>query len=244
MDGQYLKRNNIPKRLKDCHIVNSYINIYFVSNYNSSFVTNELIEKLSAKFKGDEFKRIPMDTVINASDNPKYFYQNSQIKLKVEDNIVSFNCNIKYPGWETYYPYIQEVLYALQIIDNGIKFPNAEVEYMSAFLDVEIFQKLEGTVKLDNIPNFDNIKLEFSCEFQGDNLSAGRASVNTRIQNNVPIGKGRKASLFTIQVQHKNNNRIVETLLQDIQILHKAEKDLFFNLISNKYIEELGPTYE
>jgi hypothetical protein len=88
------------------------------------------------------------------------------------------------------------------------------------------------------------MKLEFECEFQGLDLSAERAKVHAVIQNNVPIGNNKKASIFRIKVNHTNKDRTVAILLKDIPAMHKGEKDLFFNLISEDYINELGPIYE
>ena len=244
MMGQYLKRERIPKALKECHVVNSYINMYFESKYNALYITNLLIDGLNADHKDDIFKCVQIDFDEKSTENTTSFYHNSQIKIKVEDTVISLNCNGKYPGWDIVYKYIKEVLYKVQSIDGNIKFPIAEVDYMSAFLDVQIFQKLENEVNLINIPNFDNMKLEFECEFQGLDLSAERAKVHTIIQNNVPVNKDHKASIFNIKVTHRNKERTTEVLLQDIPILHKAEKDLFFNLISEDYINEWKPIYE
>lgn len=247
MDGlQQLRKRKIPTKLNDCKIVNSYVNLTLGTNYNSDYVIDQLIVGLNSIFRGNEFQKIVVDSL---SESPlqslnKYIYINKSFKIKLENSTISINCNQSYPGWTAIRDLIAHMIEILSHLDNNIRFPVLEIEYLSAFPEIEIFSIIEGTIHLNYIPNFDNTTFEFQCQIHNEQLSRGCAIGAVKLQNNARTHIRKKVSFVTIGVRHDNPDRVADDVIKDIEIIHYGEKELFFNLISDEYIQSQGPEYE
>lgn len=240
MEKQYFTRERIPKKLGTCHILNSYITIGFSSPFDCQYWFNQLIEKTKDQY---HLNIIEHPFLPNNINEEQYLCVSEKCKIKAKKGEISFNCNNSYPGWGELLNFIIDILGNLHnICESKNIYHYITLNYISTFPKIDIFDKLDGKVELFRIPPFADTILDFKCAIQYGDQKADSAKAQTKIRNNMLID-GKSMSAIDISIFKKITNNSIPHLIEMLNFLHANEKLIFFNLISQEFIEEQDPEY-
>lgn len=174
------------------------------------------------------------------SGTKSIFLQNEVFRVQVRTDCISFNNIKEYQRWPSYGDFIKKVMRrVLELPD--IEVGRQMIRYISMYPDVSIFDNLNGEkMKLNAFPQIDGTEIRFKMGIADNQDHLGIATI--RITDNLPSNKPEvKVSVVDIQIDATADNDKYEGALE---FLHTQERNLYFSLLSNKFIESLGAHYE
>lgn len=170
-------------------------------------------------------------------------FHNDKIKIQLQPNSLIFNCIGDYLGWEYY---ITEIENALTIF-NGIievgSYTQIGIRYISEYPNLDLNHCVKFNYSF-GLPDVKSDKYSFRSEFKLDEYKV-ILNLNNRlfiISDNSK--KPTPASIIDIDVIEENiNEKDFKTILTKLERIHLKEKELFFNLLDEKFLETLNPEY-
>jgi uncharacterized protein (TIGR04255 family) len=168
------------------------------------------------------------------------------IRIQFIANQIIFNCLAdKYAGWEKYSQIISTIISSL-FDKKAIKdFNRISIRYISEFKNIDIYQGIKGTIDISNAGlKLDNSILRLVDE--SDNLKTYVILTNKakRISQSPQGQKIIEASLVDINV-YENFNPVsdLNILRNKLNQIHTKQKEVFFGLINNDFLDKLNPEY-
>ncbi len=229
-----------PIYLDNDHIVESIISFKIVSFFNDSYIVSHITEALNRQNTNPQFNEFNTDTSKYGNIS---LFSNGVFSFFIKNGVLQLNCVEKYRGWSKYSKFLSDMLEILGTIE--VKYKDLQIRYISIFEEISIFDKIDGNVKLNAFPNFENVKLSFSFAIVGNpEKSIRNPFAHIEARNWIPSRNGDEhASVVDITVQgnYEFNNK--DVLFNAIEYYHEQEKNIFFSFISNNFINELGPHY-
>ncbi|GAP71888.1 hypothetical protein SAMD00024442_2_48 [Candidatus Symbiothrix dinenymphae] len=181
---------------------------------------------------------------VGVGGNGGGFFTKGKIRIQLLDNQIKFNCIAdNYVGWNSYIQAIMEVIEQLstkQVIKN---FNRIGIRYISEFKDIEIFKNLKGSIDVEKTGlNLGNAILRLTDE--SENMKTFITLTNKGKKRLPQTQQIIDASLVDINV-YENFDLIsdVNMLKAKLNTLHSKQKDTFFSLISDNFIQTLNPKY-
>lgn len=233
----------MPVSLEDDGLKDAVVSISYVSDYNVRYISNTIMTAINNN-NGGSFVEIPTKdkNVANESlsykdSNDKILLTNSIYRILISEKSITFNFTKKYPGWDKYSSLINKVLESV----GNIKLQGVYLQYMSCFENTDIFQALDGTIKLNQLPNFNGSIFNFSCNCSKEGESIAEATI--KLTNNKQI-QNSTVSIIEVAIAGKTGEYQLKECLQLLSECHKFEKHLFFLILSEKFISTLRPNYE
>ncbi len=222
----------IPKSLKDDHLKDTIILVVFKTNYNLEYIHGIIVDTL--KKSGDNII-IPQD--IDFSNPAPLIYGLDNYRIRLDPSQIQFNCIKSYPGWEAYSPM---VYYFLEALSKDVVFTKVGIKYISMFEGISIFQNIKGSINLKSFPPLMGEEYMFRANVTENNQPEPNAQAIVRLTNNRPVAPHLLASFVDITLEKSASN---ENYTTSIEFVHRHEKLLFFNLITEEFKNSLGPTY-
>lgn len=233
----------MPVSLEYDGLKDAVVSISYVSDYNMRYISQNILAAINSN-NDNLFVEIPTKdkSVANESlsykdSNDKILLVNSIYRILVSENSVTFNFTQKYPGWTDYSGLINKVLNSV----SQVKLQGVYLQYMSCFEHTDIFKSLDGTIKLNQLPNFNGSVFNFSCNCNREREPIAEATI--KLTNNKQI-KDSTVSIVEVAIAGKTGDYQLEECLQLLSECHKFEKHLFFLLLSEEFINTLNPHYE
>ncbi|HPN37652.1 MAG TPA: TIGR04255 family protein [Melioribacteraceae bacterium] len=233
----------LPKRLVKCPIIEALIELRFNAkpNIHNSLLIAELnlsLKKFSSQITELPILEIPNSIRLN-DPNLKYkpFYKlgcNGYI-IQFGPDVISINCVPQYLGWEKFSSIVSDVVKQIKGINLINSFDRLGVRYINF---------IEGDI-LDHT----NISVNFA------NRSINNLHIRTEVKENVLTGvvqvlqnanyENKQGTVIDIDVIFTNNETAFDfsKIYQNIEDAHLFEKELFFSLLKNELIEQLGAEY-
>ncbi|MBW6537825.1 MAG: TIGR04255 family protein [Mariniphaga sp.] len=233
---------NLPKKIDPCPIVESLIEIRFLTNTHPNAVFGLIYKSLQnvfPKVENLDITQIP-ETIRNAEPGlkfkPHYKLSNENFICQVGPDVISLASYPHYWGWERF---SQEFLTLMKILEKiGIikSISRLGIRYIN-FFEADIFE---------------NIKLKISLE--NENMAKPNTGIRTiieqgsfssllQIANNVKISE-KEGSVIDIDTYCTEG---LDVFFQDtesiIQKGHEKEKELFFQLLTDDFLNTLNPEY-
>jgi uncharacterized protein (TIGR04255 family) len=178
------------------------------------------------------------------SPNKSGFYIKDSIRIQFISNIISFNCLVdKYVGWTVYSQAIKEVLNLF--VEKGLikSFNRISVRYISEFDGIDIFQNIKGQISINDtgLGVKDSI-LRLSKDI--DNTKTFVTLTNS-VKKVIPTtNQALEVSLIDINVfETLPQNSTIDIFEDKLERVHLLQKQVFFNLISDSFLESLNPEY-
>lgn len=234
---------HMPVSLEYDGLKDAVVSISYVSDYNMRYISQNILAAINSN-NDNLFVEIPTKdkSVANESlsykdSNDKILLVNSIYRILVSENSVTFNFTQKYPGWTDYSGLINKVLNSV----SQVKLQGVYLQYMSCFEHTDIFKSLDGTIKLNQLPNFNGSVFNFSCNCNREREPIAEATI--KLTNNKQI-KDSTVSIVEVAIAGKTGDYQLEECLQLLSECHKFEKHLFFLLLSEEFINTLNPHYE
>ena len=229
----------LPIYLERDGLSNAMVNLSIETPFNQAHLINKILENNDHVATSE-----PLQKVIRTQKHPitkenkeLYFLANSDYKMLITDDAISFNFVRQYPLWSNYLPFIMS---CLEILDGDIRVMDITLRYVSEFEDISIFKQLDGSIKLQYLPLFDGSEFTFrygvkeiidGTEFQGGAI--------VKLTDKMLTPKG-NISVADITVMGK----VQENVGSYLNFLHNHERDLFFRIFKKEFFELLGAHYE
>lgn len=164
------------------------------------------------------------------------------IRFVMQGNSMLFNCNMgHYVGWNVYKNEIENVITAVQKCGITKDFNRIQIRYISEFIDVDILDYINGTIVIGNSANpFRNQEIKLN-RMEG-NMKIFVSLTNKAKRRN--INGERVSSLFDVTIfENFDTSDSVENLIELLDKVHIAEKETFFGLLKDEFIQSLKPEY-
>ena len=204
--------------------------------------SNELLKQPQKKTVTTQ----PNEIVVNLL--PQHLYFNEEIKIQLhQSGSLIFNSVNKYIGWSKFASYIQSTLTKL-VEQNVIQgYSRVGIRYISEFPNIDLLDKLNFSFNLQGLnQSLQNGSFRFEW-----NDSPHKIVVNLGMK--LPIGvsttvEGEKIdfiSLIDIDVINMEVSITKnEELFAAIEAAHLKQKEIFFGLLREDFLESLNPDYE
>lgn len=234
---------HMPVSLEHDGLNDAVVSVNYVSDYNVRYISQKILVAINSN-NDNPFVEIPTKdkSVTNESlsyknSNDRILMANSIYRIMVSEDSVTFNFTKKYPGWNSYSNLIIIVLNSIgQVVLRGVY-----LQYMSCFENTDIFKALDGTIKLNQLPNFNGSVFNFSCNCNKKDEPIAKATI--KLTNNKQTQNG-TVSIVEVAIEGKTGDYQLEECLQLLSECHQFEKHLFFLLLSEDFIKKLAPHYE
>lgn len=223
---------NVPKSLKDDHLKDTIIQVVFKTNYNLEYIHGVVTDTLK-QLDGNSI--VPQD--VDSNNPTPLIYGSDNFRIRLDPNQIQFNCIQSYPGWVAFSPIVYSFLEALSKI---AEFTKVGIKYISVFEGVSIFQNINGTIHIKSFPPLKGEEYMFRAMVSENDQPVPNAQATVKLINNRPVGPQTVASFVDITLETNASN---ENYIAYLEFIHKHEKLLFFNLITEEFKNSLGPTY-
>lgn len=230
----------IPKKISPDNIKEAIIQIRFEPNCPTELVLgkfnhicSELLDFVSTKVTREE-----NNSLIIENNTGGFFIDKSELfKVEINGDSITFNTQVDdYPGWEKYSNFINSIIEKCTKNELFKQIHRIGVRYISHFDNITIFDKLKVNI---SVP-FTN--LNDSTQFRSEFLYNEYRVILTILNhiNNKEI----KTSVIDIDViKQVNSSPKVCNLNECIESSHFTQKEIFFNLLSDEFLNTLNPEY-
>ena len=179
-------------------------------------------------------------------NNNSGFFIKDNVRIQFTTNQIGFNCMAdKYVGWEKYSQIISDIINTL-FNENTIKdFNRVGIRYISEFRNIDIYQGIKGAIdvsktglKLDDsilrlVDESNNLKTYITLTNK-----AKRISLSQQGQEII------EASLVDVSVYENFNPTLdLNVLNSKLNQIHTKQKEIFFGLINDEFLNALNPEY-
>lgn len=212
-----------------------------LSDYNYTNQINH--SNKSGQFLGN----IPHEITFNLGGQSIFY--NDKIQLRLAPNALVFDCVNNYIGWEEYKAEIGKMLDQLTKVKQITQYTRVGMRYINEYPAKEIknLTKFEFSF---SIPEVKSSTFFFRTEFYWDNYQVIlslqdktpiRFVTDSNIKENVI-----ENTISVIDVDVITDNLTItnyDDLIAQIENNHTKEKEVFFKLLKNSYLESLNPQY-
>jgi len=239
---------NIPKILYKCPIVQAIAEMRFDSTINPDNLLSIIYPHLINDFPVLKSLEIPQifgddeDNKYHREYHPLYQLENDNFFLRIGPKLISFVVLGEYIGWEKYFNLVSKyfkVLADLKLFEN---FTRVGVRYLNYFKD-NIFTNSMIDLSKNNKSLSNNkimIKMNDVAETTVNNQPKKIIS-KMEIYNKTEIIINKETlfgSMIDIDTSVKSDLQLND-VLSTLNKCHNEEKNVFFSLLTDKYIEEL-----
>lgn len=241
----------IPIKIDNCPIIESIFEIRFISNYPPEAVFGIFYQEISTVFKNAELIKLPimqLPEAVRLSD-PNLKYQahhrleQANQSIGLGPHVLIFSMNKPYSGWTQWSSFIIDILKHLTKEKVFRKIERTGLRYINVF-DDEIFSIAKIKINLNN-DCLDKQSTSLRTEMNDEEFIK-----ILNISNNININYknenifGSMLDLDIIKKIDLSNDEFKKELKNILMTSHDKEKDLFFNLLTDDYINSLVPHYE
>jgi uncharacterized protein (TIGR04255 family) len=166
-------------------------------------------------------------------------FHNSKIKIQLLPGSIVFNCLNEYILWDNYKNEIQHALN--QMLNAGVvdKFTRVGLRYITEYPNEDLNNCVKFTFTF-GMPQLKSDAYSFQAEYRLD-----EHRIVLRLKNNL-AKKNQVSPISTIDIDViKENLNIVNSqqLFVELDDLHLKEKEVFFSLLKEDFLENLKPEY-
>jgi len=245
----------IPQKIYPDRITNAIVEVRYTSKipfeilvglfFNALDDTYNYINKLNPTSKNQSE---PDQIGIHLSSSQFLFY-NDKIKIQLQPNSIVFNCIKSYILWSNYLPEIEKVLKQL-LTTNGIEsFVRIGLRYISEYPNIDLQSCIKFSFSF-GMPEIQSKTYSFKSEFEykGNkivlNLHNKLPVLKNNSSNNLPDTQ--QLTLIDIDViksDIKFPAQDFQSLISNIDTVHSSEKEIFFKLLNDEFLNTLNPVY-
>jgi uncharacterized protein (TIGR04255 family) len=240
---------NLPKRINPCPIIDSVVELRFDSEFPVDAIFGVVFAAVKNEYAG--FQRLPVSEVpevIRIQDpNLKYapFYQavSSSFILRVGPRVISLSNVGEYVGWDKFFLKLKEVLEKLKGTGVVAKFTRLGIRYID-FFEGDIFNNVNLTIPEIQV---NEKPLPSKQQVYRSLVENGKFLTNIQIANNTQVtvrSVQKTGSLFDSDTFFEAASGFNFTGLNElIDECHVREKEIFFSLLKQEFINTLHPEY-
>lgn len=247
----------IPKKITPDRIRDAIVQVFFISTYPYELLisyVHKVIIDLEYEYIQIQHPSI-QPTVNNADGNiitqqisvnlsPIFIDKEHEVRIQLQPNgSINFNIAKNYIGWDRYFQKISLVLDALRNNKITVSYSRVGLRYVSEFNDMDISNKMKF--------NFGTSFPEWKIKGSATNLrlEVGDKTVILNIALNHPINNPQNPSTQVVSIIDvdviKEHISITDLskFLDIINSCHDKQKEIFFSLLTDEFLNELNPEY-
>lgn len=170
-----------------------------------------------------------------------YVFQKGKYLVNVSPQKISFSIKGFYNGWADYFGFIVEIYESLTELFEKWEFDTLSMRYIDFFKDIDIFKNT--SIKIE-MPEIIASKTEKSKSYLTEVNIDANVIMKIQMINNINL---------KLEENQITNGSIIDTDIflnkkeedykKSLNMLHDKTKEIFFSLLSSKFIEELEPEY-
>ena len=239
-------KRGIPLKIENDSIIDSIIFLKFETDFNQKKIESVLVSFLKKTFSDNPFFSTPLrkkDT--ESMDNHEkdgQFYSNGVVKVLVDGDRLVVNCLNKYPGWKNVLgQFVCDLIHVFQ--QKYVHFTEVGVRYISLLKGESLIENLDGEIRFNNFKVFNGATYNFSCDVSDGKHSA---QVKVRLTEKAKYESG-FASIVDIEVFANTANMssiTVNGVCEYVFYCHYVEKDIFYRLLSDSYVDSHNPVWK
>lgn len=236
-----------PKKISPDYLIDSIVQVVFEPLCSPELLLGyfDYIFKDTFKFipNSENSQRLKLTNkdgiIIESSTSGHFVDSNKKVKISLSANKLVFNCINEYIGWSNYFPIVNKTINRLiekKIISNVTRIG---IRYISQFESIKIFEHILIDFSMHNI----NPKLETTqirSEFKENEFKIILSLLND-VKHSTKAVKFSIIDIDIIQIFKKTDD--IQYLLQAIENGHNKQKQIFFSLLKQEFINKLKPVY-
>jgi uncharacterized protein (TIGR04255 family) len=239
----------LPKRISPCSIIDSVIELRFESLFPTDAIFGVVFSTVKNEYP--KFQKLPVSEVpgiIRDQDpNLKHaaYYQAVSLPFifRLGPHVVSLSNNGEYVGWDKFFLKLKGLLENLEKTGVVSKFTRLGLRYID-FFEKDIYENVNlsiSDIQVDNKP------LPFKQKVFRALVENDKFLTNIQIVNNTTIkikGNAKTGSLIDSDTSFELPAGFNFTGLHElIEGCHLREKEIFFSLLKDEFIQTLNPEY-
>ena len=244
----------IPKYISPDRIKNAFVEVRYTTKIPFEIAVGLFYQSLDESYfyTSRPLGGKQVDLPINSPQNLKILvnqplFYNDKIKIEFQPNSIIFNCLNEYISWKKYKPEIIKALTQLTKAKVIERYTRIGLRYISEYPNID----LRNCVKFSftfGMPEINSETYSFRSEFKVNDLK-----VILNLNNHLPIANSKGAtneititptSSIDIDVIMDNMDvKDLKIILTNIDMIHDKEKEIFFTLLKEQFIETLNPIY-
>ena len=228
----------LPKSIENDGLSDAVIALSFKPDFGRENVEEKLLDVLNKRYKS-KFVFVPApQNEANKKANITRFIANRDFRIQFSETMVMTNIVDHYSGWASYSELLKTIIEVLE----GAAYKVAYVRYVSLFDNVSIFDQVEGGgLRITTLPDFQGTEFNFRCNIEDGSQRKGVATIRLTNKKVLP---DRVASVVDIMVEAQLPDEKPETAWEYLNFLHYHEKNLFFLMMKEEFINQHNPVYE
>lgn len=237
-----------PKKIENCPIVDSVIELRFISKIFPNAVFGIIYNSLVNEYpKVEKLPILQLPEQLRDSD-PNFKFK-AHYKISSEDgfvvqigpDVIIIAAPSPYPGWTQFSKRIYFVINQILKLNVINEVTRLGVRYIN-FFENNIFNKVNLHIAIGG-RTLDPKNTLFRTEIKkGGFLNSLQIANNaTQIIDKIP----NTGSIVDIDVfKEYSNGEFKDIYKKEIELAHNTEKDLFFELLTKEFLESLKPSYK
>lgn len=239
------RERGIPVKIVPDNIVDSIVFLQFETEFNQKKIESEVVTFLNVTYSDNLFRPTPLrKKEVEGMNNPTadgYFYSDGIVKVLVDEDKLVINCLNGYPGWNDVF---KNLVYGLIDVfhQEYVRFTKVGVRYISMLKNESLIDNLDGEIRFNNFKVFNGAIYNFSC---GASDNQHSAQVNVRLTEKAKYEDG-LASIVDIEVLSNTTNiaqKTAQEVCEHVEYCHIVEKDVFYRLLSDNYVDSHNPVW-
>lgn len=238
----------IPKRLDKCPLVDALIEIRFNSHFDKSVIFGLIYGIIKDMYPGRvvnlPLSQIPAqirDNDPNLQFKPLYRIEGADTILQIGTDVICISSKIPYIGWEALSDKALTIinrLFGNGVIKTVLRLGHRYVNFFEGNIEGKL------NIAFTFVPQYNPINNLIRTEVKdGDFISTLQYS-NSAVYKPINDASERKGCLIDIDTfKTYSDDFFAHNIKQEIDAAHASEKNLFYSLLKESFIQELNPTY-
>jgi len=238
----------LPNKIEKCPVIDTAVEIRFTSKLFSNAVFgmiynefqkdyNPQVEKLPILQIPEQLREIDP----NFKFKPHYKLKSDKFAVQIGPEVIAISSSIPYVGWNDFSEHIfsfYERLFKLDVIFQVIRLG---VRYVN-FFESDIYSSINLSLKIGESAHPCNNTLIRTEIVNEDFSNLIHIANNVTQENN---GTSRVGSIIDIDTfRNYSDSLFMDDYKHQVDLAHNSEKELFFSLLNNDFLNSLIPIYD
>lgn len=235
----------LPKEIKNCPIEEALVEIRFESDLPSNAIFGILYERLKATYpQVEDLPILQIPEHIRTHDSalshkPYHLLKGDGYVVQIGPKVLGISSPRPYVGWTQFSERIYKLIKTLQDTEIISKYVRVGLRYIN-FFEKNIFNHIRLNIMMG-----DTSLSDADCVFR---TSIKKEGLHPTLQisnmaSKTVEGKPVKGSLLDIDSYVDPPENFSNNYVEIITKLHRIEKQLFFELLTEEFTQELEPVY-
>lgn len=235
--------SRLPYKIEICPIIESLIEIRFDTKLHPSVVMGRIIDALG--LSDENIESLPINDIpehIRISEpslkyKPFYKIEKEDLTFQIGQDVFTISTTPNYVGWERLSTVVFESYKKLIDLKIITKVERLGLRYIN-FFEEDIFDNIKLVL------SFPNLNTEKQNSYIRTLIKKGNFLNTLQIANNAKVGE-RIGSIIDIDTFIEIDlENFLGDYVQKVNEAHQTEKELFFGLLKEEFLETLKPWYE